>query len=122
MKDKAVAELANVVKDMLVEGKGFILEQAPDIIQQLILFKRIEFTFMTIAFVLGFIVFIVIGLWSVYQLNDCGSEGWVIGVIVSTVALLIMTPLFVFVVVPQMIMVWFAPKVYLLEYFCGAIK
>ena len=98
----------------LTQAKGFVLEQAPDVLQGLILTARIESSFcVAIAGAL-----IVLGLvclfWGVKENEEAGGF---IGVLLFAIALLPIGLGF-----HDFITSWFAPKVYLVEHIAHMLK
>ena len=60
MAESIDAEQANrvltLIADSLEQGKGFVMEQAPDLVQQLILWKRAELTTYCVLAIVGIVI------------------------------------------------------------------
>jgi len=112
IKEKAMSALSTIIDDV---GKirEFTIEQAPDVIQQLILFNRIEYS-MYIAMNIVFGIILCIIAKKVIK-SDLIEEGlfftWLGLIICGAVSI----GLFCDNVEP-FLKVWIAPKIWLLEY------
>ncbi len=110
--------LLKLLADSLEQGKEFVLTQAPEVVQQLILWKRAEHTAWVCMGLVGMVVMYFVGrrcyAWLVEN-NRRGEPGeWPCLLGIPSAALLFLG-LLLFNIAPCL-QVWLAPKVYLLEY------
>jgi hypothetical protein len=126
--DPAQAErLLKLITDSLEQGKDFVLEQAPDVVQQLILLKRIEYSvyvLVAVPFLAVTAAFVLRSLPRIKEeFNDMSSPplrsfaSAVLGVIAFPTTIMLFEN-----ILPVLLKVWFAPKVYLLEYLASIVK
>lgn len=124
-------ELAKELTGLLHDSKQFVLEQAPDVIQQCILWAKLSFTF-------GFVFFLLFSIALVIACYKFGVYAWklsnehpyahadltlvVAACAIASGAVSIATTIISCVNFYYMCMVWFAPKVYLLWYASSFIK
>lgn len=122
MDPKEAERLLKLITDSIAQGKDFVLEQAPDVVQQLIVYKRIEYTFYTVLLMLiiGVVTYV-----SIKGFNACMSK-----TDTESLLMLLMFAGFTYLItililcglVPRLIIVYVAPKVFLLEYLASLIK
>jgi len=121
---EALAELINIT----IQGKDFIIEQAPDVIQQLLAWK---FTMSLIGFSAGAVLFVISLPIFLYHINKFDRNKYsdhsyneqdkhIIYCIVSAIAGV--ASLFIIFFNLAWLQIWIAPKVYLLEYASHLIK
>ena len=114
-------ELQKFVLDSLQEGKGFILEQAPDVVQQYLNWTIVSNGVGAIVWGILLIVSIVCLFKFVKLFIKSESEGdealhWFVGGIISLTVAIISIVSFP-VCTYTFLYVWVAPKAYLLEKF-----
>jgi len=125
MKTDDAERILKLLADSLEQGKDFALEQAPDIAQELILWKRVEWV---CAVVIGLVACLLLYwacrlLWRRSKLPECKDfrEGIELSSVVcgtlSCVALGIWLGCTI-----SSLQVWFAPKLYILEYAANILK
>jgi hypothetical protein len=114
------AELAMVeIIDSLLKAKDFAVDQAPDVIRQLMIWNAIEWVGYGVLWIT------ILGL-CVWLLIDCirkkePHNDYEIGAFLSAVGCFIMT-LSVFICVFGVLKIWLAPKVWLIEYAANLVK
>lgn len=125
MESEQAERILRTIADSLEEGKGFVVDQAPDVVQQLILWGRVES-------VLGLVIPLVVALpffvvarrchkkWNLLEAADKWDKDdwpkdlgiiWIVANLVGWVIVLISIS-----VAASNLQVWLAPKVYALEY------
>ena len=123
MKSNEAERLLGIISDNLEQGKEFVVEQAPDVLQQLILLEKTESLLFLSVCVFLFTVCIKIFLkykkFTAWEHNDITWEGVVI--VLSGIALFFTTIATVF-VVKNYLCVWIAPKVFIMEYLGNCLK
>jgi len=123
MNDELQSKLVEVltgISEGVSQAKDFAVEQLPDVAQQYILFGMVWETTL-LALYATFIALIAFGLWKLWS-NDAAGDEAVAGLVVfggfSLVGLL-----FAFVIqLKPVLLVWFAPKLYLLQGIAGLVK
>ena len=119
MNEKLQEALAELIT-LTIQGKDFVLEQAPDVITQLLAWN---FTVSLIWFIVGgLMVLIIAPIWTATlngKLRD-GDNDPVFAIIYSILAPL--TGLLIITSNMAWLQIAIAPKVYLLEYASGLIK
>ncbi len=115
-------KLLKLLTDSIAQGKDFVLEQAPDVVQQLLLYKRIEYTFYAVLLILimGVVTYICVKGFNVC-ISKSDTDVLAFLLAVCGFIYLITTPIFC-ALVTRLIMVYFAPKVFLLEYLASLVK
>lgn len=115
-------KLLKLLTDSIEQGKDFVLEQAPDVVQQLLLYKRIEYTFYAVLFTLIMAVVIYV---AVKGFNVCMSktdtDSLSIILAICGISTIIIVPILCG-LIPRLIMVYVTPKVFLLEYLTNIVK
>ena len=127
---KRADSLVKYLADTLEKSGNFVLEQAPDIIQQYVLYGRIS----TTISVLASLLFIFASWYLIYRVGikdswKLGTErcgDWAIGRSAATaVGAIIMLPLSILAFlsyIHDMILVWAAPKVWLIQELAKLVK
>lgn len=111
-------ELAQKVLEMLTAAEGFVLEQAPDVVQQLLVW---QFWSSVVGFVICLVVFFVCA-WAVWRLfKSADNYGPDPVIIIPSVAVIIST-LIGCISFFNALQIHLAPKVFLLEYLRGIVK
>ena len=119
MKSNEAERLLKIIADNLEQGKEFVVEQAPDVLQQLILWQRVEsllaLCFCICLFLIGTLVF--------YKNIKIINKADKIDDVASNVIICITSSfisIFSFISIPIAIqtylVVWIAPKVFIIEY------
>jgi hypothetical protein len=118
--DQTQAEkLLKLLTDNIAQGKDFVLEQAPDVVQQLILYKRIEYTFYAILCTL---IIVVVSYVSIKCFRTLKYEDKIpVCILLSGIPICLLAPIFLG-FIPELLKVWIAPKVFPLEYLAGLVK
>ncbi len=110
--------LLKLLADGVEQGKDFVLTQAPEVVQQLILWKRAEHTAWVCMGLVGMVVVYFVGrrcyAWIVKDNRHGELEELLCLLGIPSAALLFLLML-LFNIAPCL-QVWLAPKVYLLEY------
>jgi hypothetical protein len=109
------------MKDAAVAAKDFAMEQLPDIVYQLIMFER---AFLTITVFLPFI-FIPLFVVMFFKTSNENNEGACILYGFTTLFLFIASFIsFISMIAnfKSFLMVWFAPKIYLIQYLTELLK
>lgn len=123
------ASIQNVLQGTLIDiingvvsAKDFLLEQTPDVLRQLLLWKMLE---SLIPFILGIFICIIMTVYWWYYVSkfDCLTEsqafGLGLGGITGTLILTLSTTACYSLTWLQ---IWIAPKIYLIEYAAELIK
>ena len=118
-----MAQILEVVKTSVTQTSGFVIEQMPLIVQELLLYKRISYTMGFITPLL--IIILVVFIWKKYILTNKkvmrkGED--FNGLIFLTAIMVIPSIMVMFINFLNMIRVWVAPRVFLIEYVSGLIK
>jgi hypothetical protein len=119
MNDEQLQRILKSFADSVEGGTNFVLAQAPEVLQQLILWKRVESVVCSVI-----LLSVVIWLSRVCKRNKANSgktessyaTDWPMGVAAATGGLSILTFLVWCASLSPMLQVWLAPKVYILEY------
>lgn len=124
MKTDDAERIVKWFADTLEQGKDFTLEQAPDVVQELILWKEVES-----LIVLGIITLVALGMCILCRFchrrstvvptgAKCGDPemNWRDGTIFFGILALVFWLFAVPVTVISYLQVWIAPKLYALEY------
>ncbi len=122
MKSNEAERLLKIIADNLEQGKEFVVEQAPDVLQQLILWQKVEsllaLCFCACLFLIGTLVF--------YKNIKIINKAKTIDDVASSVIIVTLSgvvSIFSFVFIPVTIqaylVVWIAPKVFIIEYLAG---
>lgn len=126
MDEQLLNEALRGLLDTFKDSKDFVLEQAPDVVQQLILYKTVYHG----SVVLGGMLLMLLGAYLLYRGIKLGQESkWsdemATPVIIQALFGFVggLTGIIAFSNNIQIFMkVWLAPKVYLLEYISSLIK
>lgn len=110
------------IKDAAIVAKDFALEHLPDVAQQLILLERVH---LTVLFLLPFILLslLIVGVRHVDKVTR--ESGFDVIVQILTLvcgASLVVSVISMLVTFRDFLTVWFAPKIYLIEYITALIK
>jgi hypothetical protein len=117
-----VNRILAVIADSLESGREFIVEEAPELVQEFIAWKRVELT-TCCAIGVVFLVLAALCLWRMIvharrgnrEYREPVTAGSVVYGILAIVSLFIGLPVFITYLIPT-VQVWFAPKVFLIEY------
>jgi len=109
-----------LINDSLEGGKGFVLEQAPDVVQQLILWKRVEsIVIVALLAVTALVALCLARSWSAkVDWDSAATEGYVYAS-VSGCFVFASCLIAALIVAVYSLEVWLAPKVYVLHYLSG---
>ena len=124
--DKQIAEILKKGLEVAEKSGNFVIEQAPDLVKQLITYKTIETSIcVLIEITLMYLIFRYFKY--LYKKTNENSDfisdnGLHVGAIIITSAL-IMFLFFVFIYdISNLIQLIFAPKIYLLEYIAQSLS
>lgn len=127
MNDALATKLAEVIGGIqasVAKASDFAVEQLPDIAQQYLTYGRFTHTIMLVAGVVAVVVGLVSMLYCVRKgtAAEYGKEGpYVIGGILSAISMLVGGAVSMASFSP-FAMVWFAPKIYLIQGLAGLLK
>ena len=123
---QAMASVLTGAMETAGQAKDFILEEMPIVIQQLLYWKFAEHLIYAIMAVLMLIVSIGYWIWYIRQSNkhwDDWSEDQVAGrLVIGGVATAILTISALNTINIKWLMIWVAPKIYLIEYAAELVK
>jgi hypothetical protein len=123
MNDELQSKLVEVltgISEGVSQAKDFAIEQLPDVAQQYIMFGMVWETSL-LALYVTFMALIAFGLWKLWRSDTVEFEaqaGLIVFGIFSEIALIFA---FIFQLKP-VLLVWFAPKLYLLQGIAGLVK
>ena len=101
--NKALAEMLNT----FTEVKGFAIEQAPDVVQQLITYTIITNGFLTVV---GIVIIALSFYFAIRYFNETGGGSAALGFVVSLLGFIAIVE------GGSFWKAWLAPKVFLIEY------
>lgn len=115
MEEKLQTALAEII-NLTLQGKDFIIEQAPDVITQLLAWK---FTVSLAGFIIGWVLLLLVGLSIKPLIKSCRSGGFLYKAdcepaVCFLIAPIILGGILIFDIIWLQILI--APKIYLLEY------
>ena len=117
---KELLELIKGAKEVAGTVKDFTIEQAPDVIQQLILFHRINELFFAAVGPIMLVVSYKLIVVSLRRLDNGGDDAWLCGLFSGVIGI-IAGPAMFFCNISAAIKVWIAPKVFLIEYLSNIV-
>jgi len=123
MNDELQSKLVEVltgISEGVAQAKDFAIEQLPDVAQQYIMFGMVWETSLLVIFAV-LITLIAFGMWKIWVSDNLEFEagaGLIVFGAFSEIALLFA---FIFQLKP-VLLVWFAPKLYLLQGIAGLVK
>jgi hypothetical protein len=128
MNDKQLPELLEYIGNICKDSTDFVLAQAPEVVQQLILLKRVECS----IFLCLSVSMVTLLTWgaqhSIQKLREAHDEqddGPIILWIIATVGTVFGAGVLTLVTIDHIsdtLTVWLAPKVYILEYAANLLK
>jgi hypothetical protein len=116
--DELKNQALQIAINSFLEAKSFVLSQAPDVVQQLLLWN----IWLRVSLLIGFTVFLVVGTLTFNKLNkklfEIDDDGFLpfvhtILFLGATVGILTSS---IFKIIPELIQLIVAPKIWLLEY------
>ena len=125
MNDELQSKLAEVlggIADGVSQAKDFAVEQLPDVAQQYIMFGMV---WQTVAFLVSLAVFVAFCMLLFFIIKKRSDLDEVIVGLGGGLTVVIAIPFSLVVVMEtmkNMLMVWFAPKLYLLQGIAGLLK
>ena len=123
MNDELQSKLVEVltgISEGVSQAKDFAVEQLPDVAQQYIMFGMVWETTL-LALYATFIALIAFGLWKLWRSDTTDFEAVSAGTVFGGFSLVGL--LFAFVIqLKPVLLVWFAPKLYLLQGIAGLVK
>jgi hypothetical protein len=123
MNDELQSKLVEVltgISEGVSQAKDFAIEQLPDVAQQYIMFGMVWETSL-LALYAAFIALIVFGLWKLWRSDAADVETVAFSTIFGGGTLILLLIAFVIQLKP-VLLVWFAPKLYLLQGIAGLVK
>jgi uncharacterized membrane protein (DUF485 family) len=123
MNDELQSKLVEVltgISEGVSQAKDFAIEQLPDVAQQYIMFGMVWETSL-LALYATFIALIAFGLWKLWRSDAADVETVAFGTILGGGTLVLLLIAFVIQLKP-VLLVWFAPKLYLLQGIAGLVK
>jgi len=123
MKDELsnkLVEVIGVIQNGVGKASDFAVEQLPDIAQQYIVYGRVYETTIFVLFILAFIVLCVV-VWVAIE-NEPKLGEAVIPLTLFPGFAAMMCLVFAYFNIANLMMVWFAPKIYLIKGLAGLIK
>ncbi len=124
----ASEQMWKMLLESIQSGKEFLLTQAPDVIQQLVTWKRVE---LSLYVIIGVLCLLSVRrlfknfVMSVKSLEDSDTGinvAKMIGNLFVIVGVLLLGFILTLVNVSDCLKVWFAPKIYLIEYLSSLLK
>jgi hypothetical protein len=123
MNDELQSKLVEVltgISEGVAQAKDFAVEQLPDVAQQYIMFGMVWETSL-LALYATFIALLAFGLWKLWRSDTCHYEAVAFSTIFGGGTLVLLLIAFVMQIKP-VLLVWFAPKLYLLQGIAGLVK
>jgi len=123
MNDELQSKLVEVltgISEGVSQAKDFAIEQLPDVAQQYIMFGMVWETSL-LALYATFIALIAFGLWKLWRSDAADVETVAFSTIFGGGTLVLLLIAFVIQLKP-VLLVWFAPKLYLLQGIAGLVK
>lgn len=120
--DAALVDVINSTKDGIKAGVSFLQQQIPDVIQQLLIWKLYEAIF--ICVILG-VFLILVGYLNYKQYKWLKTVDWEDHplLILNGIQLLLIVPSSMFISeLKTIIQIYFAPKIFLIEYAATLVK
>jgi hypothetical protein len=123
MNDELQSKLVEVltgISEGVAQAKDFAIEQLPDVAQQYIMFGMVwETTLLVIYAVL--ITLIAFGLWKLWR-SDAADVETVAFITIFGGGTLVLLLIALVMQLKPFLLVWFAPKLYLLQGIAGLVK
>ena len=117
--EQSVAELLTYIKDGIESGGEFVMEQAPLLVQEIVLYGRVKWTVFCFALmsIVAFAVYSWVRRGTIYKAyeNADDDDSFFPRMLVSSVAGL-MAAGFLFPSAESLIRAWLAPRLYVLEF------
>ena len=123
MNDELQSKLVEVltgISEGVAQAKDFAVEQLPDVAQQYIMFGMVWETSL-LALYATFIALLAFGLWKLWRSDAADVETVAFSTIFGGGTLVLLLIAFVMQIKP-VLLVWFAPKLYLLQGIAGLVK
>jgi hypothetical protein len=123
MNDELQSKLVEVltgISEGVSQAKDFAIEQLPDVAQQYIMFGMVWETSL-LALYVTFMALIAFGLWKLWYSDTTDFEAASAGMVFGGFSLVGLLIAFVIQLKP-FLLVWFAPKLYLLQGIAGLVK
>ncbi len=128
MENEKLNRLLDLLIESMEQSKTFVLDQAPDVVQQLVIWKRTEYTVAVCLCIMAIVTLSCLFRWNltniirVYKVDQVDDEdhepemvarvgGQVAAAIAILMAFIVMCQY-----IPCTLQVWLAPKVFILEY------
>jgi hypothetical protein len=121
---KELAAWLSKIREGAEAAGSFVLEQAPLVVQEKVMFGRVFHTVETMLLAVAFVA-LVYGCWkfgNMARRNDFGEAGWFVPAVACTIAGIATFHEGVYYALPQALKVWFAPRLYVLEWLTGLVK
>lgn len=120
--DNAIEQAFAEILQSVVSAKNFLVSEIPDVVSQLIQWKIVESSAMVAISLFAIVVLIVNWIlivnvskeWA--ENHDELASFWLGGSVVATVIGVVVCPAMVVIKTFELVQLWIAPKVWLLEY------
>ncbi len=129
--DKLAVELLDIVQSVkggIIKGTEFAQGQAPELIEQLLRYELISATVLAIMFLIIFLSFSIIPTVlierGIKKTKEAGRycDGGARGFYILTAMISFFTFIAMICYIMDILKIWIAPKIYLIEYLSGLIK
>lgn len=129
MNEELQKQLAGIISDIVVtvqKTANFTLAQLPDIVTQYVAYGRVTATLLVSSFLILFLVFLAVFLkYGVFRKDEPGERSWSkerlascwLGALGSSIGFIGMLAN-----ISDLILVWVAPKVWLIKAFTNLVK
>lgn len=101
-------------------GADFVMEQAPEVAKEIVAYGRAVETAYVVGFLLAVLIPIAIAPWAIRKLRQIDNEAAGFAAFLMIPALL--GTLSLFQCLSEFMKVWFAPRLYLIEYIKDLVK
>jgi hypothetical protein len=115
-----LVEVLTGISEGVAQAKDFAIEQLPDVAQQYIMFGMVWETALLVIFAV-LITLIAFGIWKIWVSDSLEFEAGAGLIILGFCAEIALLFAFIFQLKP-VLLVWFAPKLYLLQGIAGLVK
>lgn len=120
MEKQALAHFVESMTAILSDAKGFVLDQAPEVVRQVIAYDIAT----SLLWVLFFVVLTAIGVWAVVKGRGHKNQDSVeatLAIVLGAITI-VAGSVGIFACIERLLKVTLAPKVFLLEYFARLVQ
>ncbi len=110
-----LVEIIGELQQAVVSTKDFVLSQLPDIVQQYIHYTIVSDLFWIVVC----LALMIVCIWASFKWFDESEDG---GILLITVIPFTLSAIAFLVILAELLKVWLAPKVFLLQALSGLIK